>query len=423
MHFLMTAFGSYGDVHPIAGLGRTLHQRGHDVTIVANPHFQSVIEAVGAEFLPLGTLDDYEIFAENPDVWHPIRGPLLVMQLGVAKYLRELYTLLESHYREGETTIVAHPLDFASRVFQEKQNAPLASVALAPLMFRSHHESQKLGTLLLETWVPRWLRDFQYWVADKVADRIICPTLNRLRSEQGLPPVSRVFKDWIYSPQLVLGLFPAWFTAKQPDWPAQVELTGFPLWDEPSTAGLPAEVKEFLEEGSPPIVFTPGSAMAHGQSFFEAAVAACQLLDRRGILLTKYPEQLPANLPTTVRHFGFVPFSQLLPRSAAFVHHGGIGSSAQGLAAGIPQLIMPMAYDQPDNASRLKRLGVAESLAPKKFKAPAVAHALSHLLASKEVHQQCRHWAEQCDSQTSLSAACHKLEELGPAASHERRTP
>lgn len=412
MHFLMTAVGSYGDVHPIAGLGGALVRRGHDVTIIANPHFQPVVAAAGAQFASIGTHEDYNLFAELPEIWHPIRGPMLVMRLGIVKFLRETYSRIESHFRPGETVLVAHPLDFASRVYQEKHQAPLASAVLAPLMFRSLHDSPKLGNLLLANWVPRPLRAFQFWAADQIVDRIICPTLNELRGELGLPPVRRVFKDWIYSPQLVLALFPEWFAPSQPDWPRQARLTGFPLWDQPAGQGLPVEVEDFLRGGEPPIVFTPGSAMAHGQDFFQAAIEACQRIDRRGILLTKYPAQLPANLPDEIRHFGFVPFSQLLPRAAAVVHHGGIGSCAQGLAAGLPQLLMPMAFDQPDNAARLKKLGVAEALAPKKFRAPAVARALERLLTSEKVHARCHHWARQCNGEAALLASCELLESL-----------
>ena len=414
MHFLMTALGSYGDVHPIVGLGGTLRGRGHRVTIVANPHFRSVVESVGAELLPLGTEEEYAELVNHPDLWHPIRGPLLAIREGVIKYLRELYELIEANYRPGETTLVAHPLDLASRIFQEKHAAPLASVALAPLMFRSFYETPKYSIMLTASWVPRSLRRFQFWVADRFGvDRLLGPPINALRQELGLgQPVNGIFRDWCFSPHLVLGLFPEWFAPTQPDWPRQVALTGFPLWDQPDEAGLPAEVDEFLRAGEAPIVFTPGSAMAHGQSFFQAAVEACQSLGRRGILLTRYREHLPAKLPDGVRHFSFVPFSQLLPHVAALVHHGGIGSSSQGLSAGLPQLLMPMAFDQPDNAARLKRLGVADALPPKKFRGPAVARALDRLLANEKTHERCHHWARQCNTEAALSAACEKLERL-----------
>lgn len=414
MHFLMTAMGSYGDVHPIVGLGATLLQRGHRVTIIANPHFRSVVESVGAELVPLGTAEEYAELAANPNLWHPVRGLMLVLRKGLIGYLRELYALIESNYQPGETVLVAHPLDMASRIFQEKYDAPLANAILAPVTFRSFYQSPKMHGMLTDDWVPHWFRRLQFWLGDVCfLDPMLAPEINKLRKDVGLqPPVKGIFRDWFLSPQLVLGLFPDWFAPTQPDWPSQLQLTGFPLWDQPNTAGLSDEVQTFLNAGDPPIVFTPGSAMAHGQKFFAAAVEACQRLGRRGMLLTKYPEQLPADLPVNVQHFSFVSFSQLLPHSAAFVHHGGIGSCSQGLAAGVPQLIMPMAFDQPDNAHRLKTLGVAESLSPAKFRGPAVAAALDRLLTTEKVRERCQHWATQCDGTTALTRTCEQLEGL-----------
>jgi len=240
MHFIMTALGSYGDVHPIAGLGSALHRRGHQVMIIANPNFQPVIESVGAKLLPLGTQKEYEELADHEDLWHPIRGPLLVMRTGVVQYLRELYALIESHYRPGETVLVAHPLDMASRIFQEKHAAPLASLVLAPLMLRSYHQTPTFSKMLTSSWVPRWLRRFQFWVADRcVIDPLLGPPINELRQELDLqPPASGIFRDWNLSPQLVLGLFPEWFARAQPDWPKQVALTGFPLWERSSCVAV-----------------------------------------------------------------------------------------------------------------------------------------------------------------------------------------
>ena len=112
---------------------------------------------------------------------------------------------------------------------------------------------------------------------------------------------------------------------------------------------------------APTFVFstsTVGDAIMHGTAFFRAAAAACGLLRERGLLLTKYPHQIPADLPPGVRHVAFAPFRQLLPRCAAIVHHGGIGTTAAALTAATPQLVLPLAWDQPDNARRfLNRYG------------------------------------------------------------------
>jgi len=236
--------------------------------------------------------------------------------------------------------------------------------------------------------------------------------LNELRARLGLSRLKRPMDRWMYSPDLVLGLFPDWFAARQPDWPAQTATVGFPLWDPPSTPHLSKEVDEFLAAGEPPIVFAPGSANVQANEFFQTAADVCERLGRRGMLMTKYPEQLPKRLPPGVRSFGFVSFRELLPRAAALVHHGGIGTCAQGLASGLPQIVMPMAYDQLDNGLRLQRLGVGAIVPRKRFKPVTVSAALGPLLESAEVATRCRELASRCNGPASLSAACDRLEEL-----------
>jgi UDP:flavonoid glycosyltransferase YjiC (YdhE family) len=220
--------------------------------------------------------------------------------------------------------------------------------------------------------------------------------------------------EWYFSPQLVLGLFPDWFAPPQPDWPANTRLTGFPLWDEGETTAIPSKVSEFLAAGEQPIAFAPGSANTDARLFFAAAIEACQHLSRRGILLSRYRDHIPKKLPGGVIHAEFVPFSHLLPSAAALVHHGGIGTCAQGLAAGVPQIVMPMAYDQLDNAARLNRLGVAETLPPKIFTGPNLTRGLGSLLSDSRVTERAKHWAAEISRHEPLVETCLQLEKLWP---------
>jgi UDP:flavonoid glycosyltransferase YjiC (YdhE family) len=233
-----------------------------------------------------------------------------------------------------------------------------------------------------------------------------------LRSELNLPPTRKIFNRWLFESDLMLGLFPDWFGPPQPDWPANSSTVGFSLWDSHDEGPLSEELLQFLAAGDPPIAFSPGSANKEAHQFFEAAVDACQSLGKRGILLTKYDHQLPARMPSSVKHFGFVPMSKLLPRTAALVHHGGIGSCAQGLAAGIPHVVRPMAYDQFDNSRRLVRLGVAQEIPVAKFSGQNVAAAIKSLLHSQDVHRRCRDYASRCNGPAALAAACDALEQL-----------
>ena len=254
-------------------------------------------------------------------------------------------------------------------------------------------------------------------MGDRFLDRVLAPALNRFRAELGLAPARHIASQWWHSPQRVIGLFPDWFAAPQPDWPSQTTLTGFPLYDERGVSQVPPDLEAFLTEaeaaGDPPIVFAPGSSNRQADRFFAAAVDACQRLERRGILLTRYREQLPSPLPAKVRHADYAPFSAVLPRAAALVHHGGIGTAAQALAAGRPQLVMPMAFDQPDNAVRLVRLGVARMLPPTRFSGKRVARNLAALLGAETTACRCKEIVQRFDGIDPIGRTCDLIEACG----------
>jgi UDP:flavonoid glycosyltransferase YjiC (YdhE family) len=210
-----------------------------------------------------------------------------------------------------------------------------------------------------------------------------------------------------------MGLWPQWYAPTQPDWPSQFHAVGFPLYDETGITPISAELDQWLSSGDAPIAFTPGSAMIHGAEFFQESANACAILKRRGILLTRHREQIPAQLPEGVRHVDYAPFGQLLPRCAALVHHGGIGTTAQALRAGCPQLIMPLAHDQFDNANRIHRLGAGGSIPVKKYRAANVAAALRPMVETPNVRETCREVARRFDGFTPLEEACDLVEKLG----------
>jgi UDP:flavonoid glycosyltransferase YjiC (YdhE family) len=328
--------------------------------------------------------------------------------------LPEIHDAVLSQYEPGRTVVASHFFDLATRVAQDRHGFPVATILIAPSILRSVHQMPVVrGTLDLSRF-PRWLKRLAWTYFDWAVVRPqIEPSLNKLRARQGLPPVRQPLAGWLYSPSLTIGLFPSWYGPPQPDWPSQLRLTSFPLFD--ATESVPSELEAFLDAGPPPVLVTLGSAMAHGLKHFEEAVAAVQKLGRRAVILTQF-STVPANLPPTVRAFSFAPFSKVLPRCAALVHHGGIGTAAAGLAAGIPHLVMPMSFDQPDNAARLRRLGVGDALLPGRFKSAAVAGSLDRLLSDPAVKARCADLAERTTSVDGLGEACDLLESMLPAA-------
>jgi UDP:flavonoid glycosyltransferase YjiC (YdhE family) len=266
------------------------------------------------------------------------------------------------------------------------------------------------------TGYPRWLKRTLWWVIDRAfVDPHLAREINRLRRDLGLGRTSRIFNTWLHSPQRAIGLFPDWFAPPQPDWPPQLRLTGFPLYDEADQHAISPALDRFLYGGTPPIVFTPGSANRAAAAFLRTAAEAAARVNRRALLLTRYSEQVPSPLPPSVHHEPYVPLSRVLPRCAAIVHHGGIGTCAQGLAAGIPQLVMPLGFDQPDNAARLERLGVGRWIVPRRFTAPRVAEALIAMLDNPTVEARCRRWADAVRQTDAAADTCTLLEDLAAA--------
>lgn len=411
MRALLLAIGSAGDVHPFVGLGLELQQRGHRVTLVTNPYFRPLIDRVGLPFIPVGTAEDYDRITTHPKMWHSRKG-LQVIATASALASPTLYRIVRDHGVGEDTVVVAGSLAFAARTAQETLGIRLATVHLQPSCFFSAHRTPVFHpTLHLINRLPIAVKRTLLSLLDRAADQLLSPAINPHRQTLGLKPVRHITSTWWHSPTTVIGMFPEWFAPKQPDWPSHMQLTGFPLFDELGTTETPPHVKTFLETGSPPIVWIAGSGNRQAPAFFRTAAAVSQHLGRRGLLLTQYPEQLPPTLPDDVIHGTYAPLAQVLPRAAALVHHGGIGSAAQALSAGIPQLVRPMAFDQPDNAARLRDLGVAQMLSPSRFRTAAVARTLDALLRSPDVANQCQLLATRLrETGSGLESACDAIE-------------
>jgi len=416
MRILLAPLGSHGDVHPFLGLAIALRARGHDVHVITSSYFKSLVESLGFPFAPVGTDDDFETLTHNPDLWHPKRSMRAIFgQSGIAnRQLRDGFARVQERHVPGETILVAGLLAMWARVASEKLNIPLASVHLQPSVMWSAADPPEFAQLRIRSWWPHWFRNMLYWIGDRhMVDPLIAPELNKFRAEVGLPPVRRIVGKWSHSPQRIIGFFPEWY-GNAPDWPPHFRHAGFVRFDQAESVGVPTDVEAFLNAGDPPIVFSFGSAMRQGKPYFSAAAEACKLLGRRGLLLAKGRGQIPDSLPPGVMHAEYAPFSLVFPRAAAIVHHGGIGTCAQGLAAGVPQLVMPLAFDQPDNARRLEKLGVGARLWPRKFTPKRVAAALFALLDSPATIMRAKDVSELMKAGDPALRACELIEEMRP---------
>ncbi len=409
---IVVALGSGGDVYPLIALGRALRERGHEVVMATTEVFAAVVNEAGLEHVRIGDERSSQSAEDDPNLWKfPDGVKILFGRLLDA--VPGTYQLIAERYEPGRTAVVANFLCFGARLAQEKLGVPLATVHYQPVMLRSLNVQP--GRVIDPRWRPllRPLRRLLTYVMDRhVFDPVLSPRLNEFRAGLGLPAQQRWMQQWIQSPDLVLGLFPEWFAEMQPDWPPNTKLTGFPLADAASQPELAEEVERFLGDGEPPIVFTFGTAMAFGKEFFGVSVEVCRQLGRRGLLLSRYDDQIPPDLPATIRRFSYAPLGRLLPRAAALVHHGGVGTMAQALAAGCPQLITPLNFDQPDNAARVQALGVGLRLKPKEYKGAQAAATVRELLESPSIRQRNREIQSRFAGEDPIGQACREVEYL-----------
>jgi rhamnosyltransferase subunit B len=418
LHVLLPTLGSAGDVHPFIALGLALRARGHRATILTNPYFQPAIEMNGLEFLPVGATEDVGAVISDPDLWHTRKGFEVVARRVIVPTIAEIYRLIEAH-AGADTVVAASSISLGARIAQDKLGIPTASVHLQPIVIRSLVDQGMFGNVRISSSQPMWFKRAFFRLVDWSAiDRILKRPLNDFRASLALPPVTRVLHRWIHSPECVIAFFPDWFASRQRDWPAHTHLVGFPLWDAGARpAALPPEAEAFLADGPPPLIFTPGTAASTMQRFFLESLDAARRLDARAMLVTNFPEQLPRDLPRGVRAFGYLPFSQVLPRGALVVYHGGIGTLAQTIKAAIPHLVVPNAHDQFDNAWRIEQLGLGRSIPATRYRGAGAAGAIRAVLNDRSMKQRCLERAAQIDSAAALTHACELIEGLAPRAS------
>jgi rhamnosyltransferase subunit B len=420
LHVLLPTLGSAGDVHPFIALGLALRARGHRATILTNPYFQPLIEQLGLHFLPVGTLADVDAAIADPNLWHPRKGFEVVAQRVMVPAIEEIYRLIETH-ADADTVIAASGISFGARIAQDKLKIPTATVHLQPAIVRSLVDHGMVGNMRISASQPMWFKQAFFRLIDWAAiDRNLKRPLNDFRATLGLRAVDRVLHRWVHSPQCVICFFPEWFAARQPDWPPRTHLVGFPLWDGGGAPGgtgcsgmsVAPEAEEFLNAGEPPVIFTPGSAAATMQRFFAESVETARRLDVRAMLVTNFQEQLPRDLPSSVKAFGYLPFSEVLPRAALLVYHGGIGTLAQTIRAGIPHLVVPSGHDQFDNAWRIEQLGLGLSIPQARYRFDRAANAIRSILADRRMIGQSREYAAKTDSATAVTRACELVEGL-----------
>lgn len=421
-HIVITTFGSLGDLFPFLALGQVLHARGHRVTLATHAMHGAAVEQAGLRFVDASGMPELEDRAQfTARAFHPRRGPHFVVRDLAAADVRASYFKLLATCRDADV-LVTSSLAFGGQILGETLSATNAlrwiSAVLAPASFVSAYDPPTTGMRAVDALTrhaPRRVRFIKHlfewgtwhWTAP----------VRAFRRELGLRPVSSggdPFHRGQHAPECVLALFSPLLGEAQSDWPPHTHVTGFAHYAQPG-APIDAELDAFLREGSPPLVFTLGSAAVHiGADFLRASIIAAERLNRRAVLFAGTPivrAQLPVHLPATMRIIDYAPHAAVFPHAAAIVHHGGIGTSTEALRSGRPMLVVPHGFDQFDNAARLQRLGVARVLHARHYTTDTALPLLSELLDNAHYSQCAERCAQAVQSERGSIVAADLIED------------
>jgi rhamnosyltransferase subunit B len=409
---VLSTLGSLGDLHPVMGLALGLQARGHDVRLATSEFYRRKVEAAGLVFCPLRPLaapDDPQMIAHVLDA---ARGPEYLIRRLLLPHLREMYDDL-SQAADGADFLISGEVVLAASLVAEKRRIPWAGAVLAPCSFFSAYDPPawpflpaSLSQLLIRA--PAAVQRFVLGAA-KLATRSWGEPIAQLRRSLGLRATRDPVLQDRFSPFLNLALFSSVLGKPQRDWPHNTVQTGFVFYD-PDTQDSERPWERFLQAGSAPITFTLGSAaVLQPGRFFEESAAAARITGRRALLVMG-KNAPPAGLGADMLVADYAPYSTVFPRSAVVVHQGGVGTTAQALRAGVPQLVMPYAFDQPDNAARVHRLGVGLPVGRQRYSADRAASQLESLLQDPLYAQRASLIGEQVSSEQGVLRACESVE-------------
>jgi rhamnosyltransferase subunit B len=373
--FVFQGLGTRGDIAPLASVGAELVRRGHECHLLANEAFGGEVATSGLRFACITRQAEIFWGAErgNPENFYFTCLP------PVADYFRR--HVLPARAASGRCTIVVNAdRNLASNLLCELHELPVVRLYLTPYKVRSLAAppwpmgrpcAGRLGRTFRKYALPKLFE-----AADKDYRRL--SIINRRRASVGLPAVEACSYVERYVRRHI-ALFPNWFGLAAEDWPHGLECLGFPF--APSREPAPPVLDEFVERFGRPVVFTPGThAPRAAPDFARMAEDCCAELGMPGVFLSPYTAALPPPRTERMLRLPYVDLGVLLERAALLVHHGGIGTTGQAIRAGIPQIVVPRWFDQPDNGRRVEKLGIGTAVASELASGRALAAAARTLL-------------------------------------------
>ncbi|MDO8342106.1 MAG: glycosyltransferase [Cellvibrio sp.] len=409
-HIVIYALGTGGDIDPMVALGIELLRRGHSVSFLSNDYFQPRIVAAGCEFISVGTIEQYHQ-GNSVTAWEP-RNHADNFEYYHAPAFEPAFNYVMS-LAGTNTLVLALGEENGARVAAEKCNIPFIKMILSPNLIFSAYSPPAPMKWAIPARIPRFIVRFLLRRNRKTRFKVFfrvehTQTYLATRKRLGCPLTFQTESAAL----LQIGFFPEWFGMPAKDWPKNLKLVGFPLQNLASMNSR-SELDAFIEQQGAPLIFTSGTGVKDVAELFTEGRKICEQLQVPGVFVGGASGAKLLQGSSLCLHLDYIDFEYALAKALAIIHHGGMGTTAQAIKAGIPQLIRPIKYDQPDNADRIYKLGLGTYVMPEKFKAEQVAPMLGNMLQKAKNSKALRHYSADVINSSAIVDACDLVEQAG----------
>lgn len=413
---VITSYGSTGDLNPFLAIAVALRDRGHDVAFAVEESMAPPVTALGFPVRRLSGDMERDLLPYQREMFgggSPFASVGAIVTHYIAPTLRARIEELRAACAEADL-LLSSASQMAARAAAELTGVPWISVALSPT-FASRYLIPQPQRVTLPAALQHTVNRVSWAMGNAVLRRIVDRPINAVRAEFGLPPgrdllsygsLSRVSSAVAVSPT---------FAARPPDWPSYLRVTGFCFWDSPATWSEPPELTALLDGAQPVVAVSTGSMAPSVKrqfaDFFAASVAAIRSLGARALVIGTDPASLPeVPLDGASLIVPFAPFSSVYPRCAAVIHHGGIGTLAQALRAGVPSLVVPWGADQFFTAGQVSRIGAGRWLPRRGYSAERARTSLGALLNDDDYRHSAQAIAAKIATEDGPGAICAAVE-------------
>jgi sterol 3beta-glucosyltransferase len=427
MRIVMIAMGSRGDVQPYIALGQGLKAVGHVVRLVTHENYKQLVCSYGLEFWAVK--GDVQAIVNTPEMRDLLeKGNFIAITSRTAKISQQAAI---DWAQDGlaacqgmELLIAGVGGLFLGLALAEKLKLPLIQAYVFPFT-----PTKAFPAILFPRFVSKfggyinWLSHHLFrqvmWQGSRVGDRLSRQQVLNLPAS---PFLGSYHSEYFQRYPVLYGFSPS-VISKPSDW-QNTHITGYWFLDATPDWNPPKDLLNFLNEGSPPVYIGFGSMGSRNpEQTADLVLNAIALAGQRAILQSGWGGLSKADLPNTVMMVDSIPHSWLFPRVAAVVHHGGAGTTAAGLRAGVPTIVIPFFGDQPFWGQRVAELGVG--LAPisrQQLTTERLAEAIHRAAGDRSLRQRAADLGAKIRAEDGIAnavAIVHEISQRGDFCSED----